>query len=299
MNLLTEILVIWRAELGRALRSGRVVALLVLYGLFSALVLLTVGWMTRSAREQLAQQAGDAETAQRMAESARQSLLGFFVGFDPAVVEALQQVPLVVVVVFKLALFFLPLYVVLMGFDQVSGELGPRSLRYLVVRARRASVLGGKFLAQGTLLLVLVLLVDLAVIVYALATEPDLSAGVALTTLGRVWLATSIFALAYVALTTLCSTAFGTPGLSLVGNFVVLFGFWFLNLVGTASHASAQMRGEPPPLPALLRFATPSHYATDLLHPGAGAFALSVLAYAAFTAVFLVLAQLLLKARDV
>ena len=66
--------------------------------------------------------------------------LGFFVNKDPAMMEALSRVPVLVLVVFKMTLFFLPAYIVLMGFDQVSGEVGPRSIRYVTVRARRSSV---------------------------------------------------------------------------------------------------------------------------------------------------------------
>jgi ABC-2 type transport system permease protein len=295
---LQDTLVIWRAETGRALRSGRAAGLLALYGLFSALVLLAVGWAVRTAREQLARQTGDALTAAQLSEQMQQGFLGVLVGSDPAVLEALAQVPVVMVVLFKLTLLFLPLYVALMGFDQVSGELGPRSIRYLTVRTRRSSVLGGKFLAQATLLLGLVLAVDTATFAYALVTTPDFPASVAVVTLLRMWLATTVFSLAYIALTSLCSTLFGTPGVSLVGNVALLFLFWLLNLIGTGAALTAEARGEAFSPLGLLRLVSPSHYANGLLHPEPGPFFLSVLAYLGFTAAFLLLAHLVLKARD-
>jgi hypothetical protein len=49
----------------------------------------------------------------------------------------------------------------------------------------------------------------------------------------------------------------------------------------------------------VLRYATPSHYSTDLLHPRWTAFAGSGLAYLGFAALFLIAAWAVLRARDV
>jgi ABC-2 type transport system permease protein len=286
---LKEIVVIWSAELRRALRSARTVVLLGLYGLFTALMLLVVGSISRSIREGLQRQAGaDAEQAQAALEQAQQGVLGFWVGNDPAMLEALSRVPMVVLVVFKMTLFFLPAYIVLMGFDQVSGEVGPRSIRYATVRARRSSVLLGKFLTQATLLLALVLVVDLGIFVYAKLTTPDFALGLMLLTLGRFWMAAVVYSLAYVALTTLCSTLFRSPGVSLVFNFILLFVFWLVDIVA---------RALPSPADAL-RYASPSAYSTNLLHPQLWQFLLSAGAYAGFALLFLGAAHLILRGRD-
>ena len=281
---------IWSAELRRALRSARTVVLLGLYGLFSALVLLVVGAITRSLREQLERAAASSNGADTQAamEQAHQGLLGFFVNGDPAMVEALSRVPVVVLVVFKMTLFFLPAYIVLMGFDQVSGEVGPRSIRYVTVRARRSSVLLGKFLTQAALLLALVLVVDLAIFVYAKATTPGFALGLMALTFARFWMAALVYSLAYVALTTLCSTLFRSPGVSLVFNFILLFVFWLVDVIASAL---------PSPGSAL-RYLSPSAYATNLLHPQPGPFLASAAAYAAFAIVFLGLAHLTLRQRD-
>ena len=47
-------------------------------------------------------------------------------------------------VVFKLTLCFVPLFIALMGFDQLAGEVGPKSIRYLVVRVKRSSIILGQ-----------------------------------------------------------------------------------------------------------------------------------------------------------
>lgn len=285
---------IWSAECRRTVRSARVVALLGLYSMFSLLVLLVVGGITKAMREQvdeqLAQAGADAAAGVQVAEEMRKGFLGFLVGGDQAMMEALAQVPLVVLVVFKVTLFFLPVYIALMGFDQVSGEVGPRSIRYLTVRARRSSLLLGKFLSQATVLLGLVLIIDLAIFVYAAFTTPDFAPASLALNLLKFWLAAVVFSLAYLALTTFCSGLFRSPALSLIFNIFMLFGFWLVNTVG--SFAS-----EGNPL-AYVRYLSPSHYANNLLHPRLAEFAVSGAAYAAFAVVFLGAALFVLRARD-
>jgi ABC-type transport system involved in multi-copper enzyme maturation permease subunit len=286
--------VIWSAESRRTVRSARAVVLLGLYSMFSALVLLVVGSIARSIREQvdaqLAAAGADAEAAAQLYEQAHTGILGFLVGGDPALAEALQHVPLVVLVVFKITLFFLPAYVALMGFDQVSGEVGPRSIRYLTVRARRSSLLLGKFLAQATVLLGLVLIIDLAIFLYAFLTTPDFTLGALALALPRFWLAAVVFSLSYLALTTLCSSLFRGPAVSLVFNILVLFTFWLMNAVGSFASEGNPLR--------FIRYLTPSYYANDLLHPQLGPFAASGVAYVLFALLFLGGALFVLRTRD-
>ena len=291
MDSLKEIGVIWSAELRRAVRSARTVVLLGLYGLFSALLLLVVGAITRSVRQQVEQAASssgqEVDSAAALVQ-AQKGLLGFLFDNDAAMVEALSRLPMVVLVVFKLTLFFLPAYIVLMGFDQVSGEVGPRSIRYVTLRARRSSVLLGKFLTQASLLLGLVLVVDLAIFVYAKVTTPEFGAGLMALSLLRFWVAAVVYSLAYIALTTLCSTLFRSPGVSLVFNFIVLFIFWMVDVIAGSLASPA----------SYLRYLSPSAYSMDLLHPQLGHFALSALAYAGFALLFLGAAHLTLRTRD-
>ncbi|WP_342374331.1 ABC transporter permease [Myxococcus stipitatus] len=294
MDGLKETLVIWSAELRRALRSGRAVVLLGLYSMFSALVLLVVGWITREIRnavnQQLANAGADTDAPARVAEEMRKGMLGFLSSNDTAMIEALAQVPLEVLLVFKVTLFFLPAYVALMGFDQISGEVGPRSMRYLTVRARRSSVLLGKFLSQASLLVGLVLVIDLAIFVYARIANPDFGFAAMGLNLIKFWLAAIVFSLSYVALTTLCSSLFRSPPVSLVFNFILLFIFWLVDTVGRAVSEESALRG--------LRYLSPSHYATDLLHPQLTQFGISGAAYAGFATIFLLGAYGALRARD-
>jgi ABC-type transport system involved in multi-copper enzyme maturation permease subunit len=301
--------VIARAELRRTVKSSRIVVLFALYALFSGLVLLVVGSISNAinetARKQIEAAGANVEQAQAAFQQARAGVLGFMFDTDPAMLDALKNIPLVVLFVFKITLFFLPAYVALMGFDQISGEVGPRSIRYLVVRSSRSAVLFGKYLAQAAALLILVLLVDVGIFAYARATNPDFGWGLLVGTLLKFWLAEVVFSLAYLALTTLCSTLFRSPAVSLVFNFLALFGLWMIHTIGGLGvHRELLPTGMPGPETvtspiAALRYASPSHYSTDLLHPRWTAFAGSGLAYLCFAAIFLFAAWAVLRARDV
>jgi ABC-2 type transport system permease protein len=290
---LKEIAVIWSSETRRAVRSGRVVVLLGLYSMFSILVLLIVGAIANAIRDQvtarLAETGNGEAAATAISAEMKKSFIGALAGNDAGMMEALSQVPLVVLIVFKVTLFFLPAYIALMGFDQISGEVGPRSIRYLTVRARRSSLLMGKFLVQATLLVGLVLLIDLGIFIYAAFTNPDFTLAALAVNLVKFWLAAIVFSLAYIALTTLCSSLFRLPAVSLIVNFIMLFVFWLMDVVGGAT---ADRGG------AFLRYLSPSYYSSDLLHPRLTEFGVSGAAYAAFAMVFLGLSYAVLRMRD-
>jgi ABC-type transport system involved in multi-copper enzyme maturation permease subunit len=255
---------------------------------------MVVGWLASEIRaavgKQLESAGADADAKAQVGEEMRKGVLGFLTSDDSAMMEALAQVPLEVLVVFKITLFFLPAYVALMGFDQLSGEVGPRSMRYLTVRARRSSVLLGKFLSQAALLVGLVLLIDLAIFIYARVANPDFGFADVVLNLIKFWLAAIVFSLAYVSLTTLCSSLFRSPAVSLVFNFIMLFVFWLMDTIGRASGDDGNLR--------FLRYLSPSYYADNLLHPKLAEFGASGAAYAGFATVFLLGAYAVLRARD-
>lgn len=306
MEGLQEIGVVARHEAGRTFRSARVIVLLALYVMFSALILLVIGSISQAIGEQLktSLEGADPQKAAEAANQLRTGFLSWFLDSDSAVLDALQQVPLVVIIVFKATLFWLPPYVVLMAFDTISGEVGPRSIRFLTVRARRSSILLGKFLGHALVLAALVFVVDVAIFVYAKVTHPDFGWGLMLVTLLKFWLASVVYALAYLALSVLCSALFRQWALSLIVNFISLFVLWLVNFIaGFGTHRELLPNGLPGPEQitswvAYLRYFTPSYYATGLLNPAIQTFALSGAAYAGFTLLFAGAAYGILRARD-
>ena len=257
---LKEIAVIWSAETLRAIRSVRTLVLLGLYTLFSLITLLVIGAVTSGVR-------GSGMTLPDVGE-----------------------MPAVVVGVFKVNLFFLPVYVALMGFDQISGEVGSHSIRYITLRARLSSLLVGKFLVQTSLLVSLVLVIDVGIFAYARYSDPTFTLGAMALSLVKVWVATLVFSLAYIALTTLCSSLFRVPGLSLVFNFAVVFTFLLMELAGWYYKDKSVLEN--------VRYLSPSYYSSNLLSPVLSEFGQSGLAYAGFTLLFLGGAYAVLRARD-
>lgn len=257
---LKEIAVIWSAETLRAVRGARTLVLLGLYTLFSLITLLVIGALTGKVR-----------------------------GSGMALPDT-GSLPPVVLGVFKVNLFFLPVYVALMGFDQISGEVGSHSIRYITLRARLSSLLLGKFLVQASLLVGLVLVIDVGIFVYARYADPGFTLAAMALNLVKVWLATLVFALAYIALTTLCSSLFRAPGLSLVFNFALVFAFLLMDLAGWYYEGKSFLEH--------IRYLSPSYYSADLLSPVLSQAGLSGLAYAGFTLLFLGGAYAVLRARD-
>lgn len=260
MDGLKDIAVIWSAETLRALRSARTLVLLGLYAMACLAVLLVVNLLSGGSR------------------------------MPPGELTELDQLPGIIENVFKVNLFFLPIYVTLMGFDQISGEVSSRSIRYITLRARLSSLLLGKFLMQATLLVGLVLIIDVGIFLYARYAFPSFTLVAMALNLVKVWLATLLFSLSYVALTTLCSSLFRASGLSLVFNFCLVFAFLLLELAGRYYEGKSFL--------GYLRFLTPSYYSTGLFSRELAEFAQSGLIYVSFTLLFLGGAYGVLRARD-
>ncbi len=231
MATLKDTWTIFGAELRRALKSPRVLLVLLLYVAFSAGVMLAAGALAHQAQLQ-------AETqGQGMSglESPKAALLALLFGQDRGLVESLLELPAVLLVVFKLGLIFLPAYVAVLGFDTVSAELQTRSLRYLSVRTSRTALALGKTLALATVVVLLVTLVHLGAFAYAVSNVPDFSLKEAVQAWPRLWGTTALVGLGMAALTTLCSTASRSPALSLTLNFAVLLAFWAAGAFGSGA----------------------------------------------------------------
>jgi ABC-type transport system involved in multi-copper enzyme maturation permease subunit len=222
---------VFGAELRRALKSPRVLLVLLLYVAFSAGVMLAAGALAHQAQLQAEAQGQGTGGL----ESPKAALLALLFGQDRALVESLLELPAVLLVVFKLGLVFLPAYVAVLGFDTVSAELQTRSLRYLSVRTSRMALALGKALALAAVVLLLVTLVHLGAFAYALSNVPDFSLAEAAHAWPRLWGTTALVGVGMAALTTLCSAASRAPALSLTLNFALLLGFWAAGAVGSGA----------------------------------------------------------------
>jgi len=305
---LNEISTIARGETARALKGGRVVVLAVLFLLFTALALSIVGYFNYQMNAQVKLSGGDPDAMAQGGEqnlSGKKQFLSFVFTNDPQLLDALAALPLVLLVVFKLAMRFLPLFVALMGFDQISGEVGPKSIRYLVVRVKRSSIVAGKFVAQGLVLAGLLLLSTLAMVGVAKWLNADFGWSFAATTALKLVGASLALAVAYLGLSTLCSAVTRQASVSLAANIILLFVIWFLAFLGEAFRLPGQQAamGTLEQLKsesgfAYLRFASVWHYGEDLLHPHLPRFFGAALVHVGWACIFLGLANLMLRRRD-
>jgi ABC-2 type transport system permease protein len=283
---LLETMSVTRTELLRTLRNARVLVLLLLFGTSTALVGLLVGLITRGLSSQ------DPEAA----AAASAGILGFLVGGDGAAFQRLSELPLLVPVVFRITLFFVPLFIALLGYDQLSAEVSTGSIRYLAVRARRGSILAGKFLAQAVVMGVLLALVLLGLFAAGAGLRPGLDPVAYGAAAARFWVGGAALTFSYLGLTALASALTSGPGSSLLLNVGALIGFWLLDAVGGRATLLRHMGG-PASWTEALRWLSPSAYASGVLG-SSSALLTSAAAYGVFGAVFLAAAFAVFRVRD-
>lgn len=287
MGSLAETVVVFAHEVRRSLRSAKALVLLILYGLASALSGLVFVGATRKIQENLAAITGGTPIPPETMMEMKMGGLSVLFGKDPALLQSLAEIPLIVIFFFKFAVFFLPVLIILMGFDQLSGELSSRSIRYVALRAHRGALIVGKVAAQAAVLFALTALVNVALFAYAAATTEGFALASGALAMARFWLLGLVYASAYLGLCSLCSSLFRTPVFSLLTSLCALFVFWLLALVARFQ-----------PDLSFLAYVVPSHYEEGLVHPKLLHALPSVGAYAAFAAVFLGLSWLRLRSRD-
>jgi hypothetical protein len=185
---------------------------------------------------------------------------------DPQVSYLLKDRPALLSVLFLILLAFEPFLMAFGGFNQLSGDIANRGLRYLLLRTGRLNVVISRLL--GTFLFsALTSLFTIAVIVAYLAIRYQIYPVGDLVTWGLWgWAAINLFGLPYLALCTWLSTLVASPFGALaiaqvcVGVPIVLI-----------KYAKAFKFGEAEWLDKL----TPWGWKTDLLHPDAGKVALA------------------------
>ena len=322
---LREIGIIWRGELVRSLKSGRAVVLLVLFLLFTALLLGITGLLSYSVTASQEKKFDDEiasspykddldpkKVAEQRAKSTNTSgfkkfaVNALFAEDDSALAEMLLALPFGLLIVYKLTLIFLPLFITLMGFDQISGEISTKSIRYLAVRVRRSSLVLGKFLAQTSVLALLTLVCVLMMVLVSLGVDPDFTFGKAAGTFVKLWLCAMVFSLAYMALASMCSSMFKQPAVSLVVNFILLFVVWAVALVGNFFQIPGQAVSgmsissyKTESAAAYLRYLSVWNYSGDLIHPSWQRFGAASAAHLGFALIFLAASYLVLRTRDV
>ncbi len=216
-----EVGLIARRELVRNLRSTKGIALTALF---------LIGGMVPRVLQTLFQRLTDGTGIHEMSSTAKQQLFRELLEKqygDAALARYLSGSPVLLYSLFSGTLTFLPLFILVIGFDQLAGEAQHRTLRYTAGRAQRASIVVGKALGIWGVVAVMVLVLHVTVWLFGLAQGESASAILAWGP--RFWFLNVVAAAAYVGFTSLMSSLVRTPIVALFagigGGFVLWLGY--------------------------------------------------------------------------
>jgi ABC-type transport system involved in multi-copper enzyme maturation permease subunit len=272
-------------ELRRNLRSVKGLLTLGLFLLVGLSVALGFWQFSESARLY-----AGGNLSRRAELEAWQEMLTLYYRGDEGIVQYVVGAPPLLWVLHTTAIFLLPLIGILIGYDQLAGEMQHRTIRYTVIRARRTSLVLGKFF--GMWLVAAALVFGLALLACALTiARGDAPIATTLTYGARFWAMEVVFAGAYVGLTTLLSACFRTPTLALLSAFGTLVVLGVVRIVAQAPRMPAWF--------ASIRHALPGAWEPRLVSAHAGDVLGGTGVCLAFAAICVAGACALLERRDV
>jgi len=150
--------------------------------------------------------------------------------YDADIAHYLSAAPWTLFLLFKGTLVFVPLLILLIGFDQIAGEIQHRSIRYIAGRSRRESIVAGKALGVWGVISAMMLVLHLTVWIVMIA-EGGTPVSAVLAWGPRFWLFSVASAGAYVGLTALVSSLFRTPIVALFVGIAVFFAVWLTSTI--------------------------------------------------------------------
>jgi ABC-type transport system involved in multi-copper enzyme maturation permease subunit len=149
---------------------------------------------------------------------------------DEATGQALAGAPIKLVILFFIAVWLVPLLVMIIGFDGISSDLQYKSIRYWTVRARRPSYYVGKFLALWSIIGIVTLVMQMIIWGVTMA-RGDAPAAETISWGLRFWATSLPISGAWCGVATLTSSIFRTPMLSLLTTGGVFFLLFFVGFI--------------------------------------------------------------------
>ena len=217
MSAQAEVAVTAQREIRKNLRSAKGIAMFVLFVLGGLIPRLISLLLQRYAKEAGLEQIPD--------EAIREGYLKMLSSqYGDAMGQFLVDCPKMLYGLFQGTLLFLPIVVLMVGFDTIAGETQHRTLRYYTPRAQRSSLAIGKSLGVWGVAALMLFVLHGTTWVLTLI-EGKTSATLVLSWGLRLWLYATVYAAAYVGLTTLMSAIFRTPVVALfvgVGAWVIM-----------------------------------------------------------------------------
>lgn len=214
----------------------------------------------------LAPPESDDPEAQRAAEEATTRWVEFVLDERPALLSAILFI----------MLFGMPLLISFGAFNQTTGDIGNRGLRYLLLRTDRANIFYGRLAATALLTIGVQVLVIVTVALY-LGLKVQIYSGAAIAGWSlQGLLALSFLSLPYVAVCAWISAANDSPMVSLVLCKLVIGGVVLVAFIAGA-------RWE---IMYLVNYLLPWGIQNNLLAPGTGTVLLTALGCVAYTVFF-------------
>lgn len=207
----------------------------------------------------------------------------------------LSDSPFVFVALWKGTLWFIPFMTLMIGFEQVCGDLQHRTMRYTVIRARRGSIVAGKALAIWGVVSTLLLALH-AFVWFVTLVRGDATLGQILAWGPRLWALSSVFTAAYAGLTILISSLTKRPVISLFLGLITFSALWVTDL---AVDFAKLVKSERFGWLEYVGYAVPDNYEAWLVTPKAPEMVGSIAILLAFGAASTALAGWIVNRRDV
>ncbi|AKT38836.1 ABC transporter permease subunit [Chondromyces crocatus] len=276
-----EVVLVASREIRRNLGSRKGIAMFVLFLLGGALPVMIQLFFTRLQTEAGAPPPGVDDPTRAMRKVLLQRI------YDEPTADYLIECPTVLLFLLRGTLFFLPLLILLIGYDQLAGEVQHRSLRYLAGRAYRGSIVLGKTLGTWVIIACMALVLH-GVVWVATILQGDAQPLAVLSWGGRLWFFCIAQAFAYVGLTGLVSSLFRTPAVALFA------GAGLLLVLGLANSILGYFEST-----RLLTWAFPGTYETHLVSPDPLLVARSIGLFVLWGSACAALASFILQKRDI
>lgn len=290
-----EVIIIAQRELRKSFRSVKGILLCAFTVLGGGLLAYLLAQSEDIRRQQFA----NANIREAEVLEAKQTALGWwFTNSDTG--NHVGHAPMLLTLLFAVSLWLVPGVVLLLGFDNVAGDLQHRTVRYWTIRTRRSSYAIGKFIGLWATCAVVALAMHIAIWIMVVARG---EASVA-DTLGwgvRFWLASLPILSVWCAVSVFVSSLFRIPFLALLLTGGTFFLWWLAYVISWGSahldRETAQQMLVPDARPMM--FAFPNFYDRFILSPAFSQTMIGLAATIGFAALCITGTSLVLQRRDV
>ena len=209
-------------------------------------------------------------------------------GFDPWTSFLIEKKPALLSAIFLVLLFGMPFVISFLAFNQVTGDIQSRGLRYLLLRTERSNIYFGRFLGTAIFSTVVMAIIVFTITFY-LGVKTRIYPAPALAGWAVCgFLALAILMVPYIAVCSLISVSVDSPFLSLILAKLTIAGVLLLAILGSLAWKPAKY----------LMYVLPWGWQCNLLHPAPSHWVGAGAACLAYTAVFLMLGYCRFARRD-